>query len=210
MDGVIIDSEERWAEHEGQFLSQHVPGWKPEDRERLIGRSTTDIFEILKAEHGMQMTRPEFFERVQLMALEIYRTRTQLTPHFQQFAGELQRTELSIGLASSAMRAWINIVVERFQLKELFHTTVSASEIKGSGKPAPDIYLYAAVELGVKPEDCLAIEDSAHGVHSAKSAGMKVVGFKNGFNQDQDLSKADWVVEGFESLSLSELTKRAR
>jgi beta-phosphoglucomutase-like phosphatase (HAD superfamily) len=52
----------------------------------------------------------------------------------------------------------------------------SATQV-ARGKPAPDLFLFAAREMGVKPEDCLVIEDSIHGVKAAIAANMRVLGF---------------------------------
>ena len=80
---------------------------------------------------------------------------------------------------------------------------MSADEVGGKGKPAPDIYLYTAGKLQVRPEDCTVIEDSHNGVLSAKSAGMFCIGIRNGFNDEQDISAADLVIEGFGQLDLA-------
>jgi beta-phosphoglucomutase-like phosphatase (HAD superfamily) len=48
------------------------------------------------------------------------------------------------------------------------------------GKPAPDLFLFAAREMGAKPDDCLVIEDSVHGVQAGVAAGMRVLGFAGG------------------------------
>ena len=59
-------------------------------------------------------------------------------------------------------------------LTELFEVTVSSEEV-ARGKPAPDVYLEAAVRLGVDPARCVAVEDSASGIRSAHAAGMRVI-----------------------------------
>ena len=92
------------------------------------------------------------------------------------------------------------MVMDKFSLWGAFDVVVSAEEVNGNGKPAPDIYLYTAQQLGVGPGDCVVIEDSKNGVLSARSAGMFCIGLRNGFNEEQDLSAADVVVEGFEEL----------
>ena len=55
----------------------------------------------------------------------------------------------------------------------------SASEVK-NGKPAPDLFLHAAAKMGVRPADCIVVEDSAVGVAAGVAAGMTVVGFTGG------------------------------
>src|SRR5688500_16511616 len=64
----------------------------------------------------------------------------------------------------------------------------SASQVK-RGKPAPDVFLYAASHVGADPADCLAIEDSIHGVPAARRAAMKVVGFTGGAHADPELAQ---------------------
>jgi len=72
-----------------------------------------------------------------------------------------------------------------------------------NGKPAPDIFLKAAAELGVEPEDCLIIEDSEHGVNGAHQAGAKVIGFNRAQSESQDLSKADLIIEEYNQENLN-------
>lgn len=81
---------------------------------------------------------------------------------------------LVVGLASSSPLRIINSALDRFQLSKFFDGIHSAEhELKG--KPDPAVYLSAARNLQVHPEDCLAIEDSLVGVTAAKSAGMRCV-----------------------------------
>ena len=62
-------------------------------------------------------------------------------------------------------------------LWDLFAPHIYSTEQVAHGKPAPDIYLFAAGKLGVSPSRCLVIEDSQHGTHAGKAAGMTVYGF---------------------------------
>ena len=88
-------------------------------------------------------------------------------------------------------------MLERFSLRDSFKVVVSADELAGEGKPSPAIYLLTAIRLGVSPHRCIAIEDSKNGVLSAKNAGMFCVGYRNGFNEEQDLSRADMIIHHF-------------
>jgi len=79
--------------------------------------------------------------------------------------------------------------------------TISGEEVL-KGKPNPEIFLKAAKKLGVKPNNCLVIEDAFAGVQAAKAAGMKCIGLRNPNFSKQDLSAADLVVESFSELGL--------
>lgn len=88
----------------------------------------------------------------------------------------------------------IELVVKKLGIDNCFEVLVSGDYVKNS-KPAPDIFLYAADKLKVKPHECVVIEDSYNGVHGAKKAGMKVIGFKNPNSGNQDLSEADFIID---------------
>jgi beta-phosphoglucomutase-like phosphatase (HAD superfamily) len=84
-------------------------------------------------------------------------------------------------------------MLDRFDLREEFDRIISAEEIDGKSKPEPDVYEHAAEQVGVEPEECVAVEDSTNGVKSAKAAGMKAVGYRNQSDEELDLSEADAV-----------------
>jgi HAD superfamily hydrolase (TIGR01509 family) len=101
----------------------------------------------------------------------------------------------ALGLASSANRPLIDLVLDAAGLSDAFAATVSSEEVE-HGKPAPDVYLEAAARLGVDPGRCAAVEDSANGIRAALAAGMRVVAVPNrAFPPPRDvLDQADLVV----------------
>jgi HAD superfamily hydrolase (TIGR01509 family) len=83
-----------------------------------------------------------------------------------------------LGLASSANRRIIDLVLELARLRRFFEATVSSEEVP-RGKPEPDVYLEAARRLRVASELCAAVEDSSNGIRSAAAAGMTVIAIPN-------------------------------
>jgi HAD superfamily hydrolase (TIGR01509 family) len=83
-----------------------------------------------------------------------------------------------LGLASSSNREIIDLVLELAGLDGAFAVTLSSEEV-ARGKPAPDVYLEAGRRLGIAPDRCVAIEDSANGLRAADAAGMAVVAVPN-------------------------------
>jgi beta-phosphoglucomutase-like phosphatase (HAD superfamily) len=81
---------------------------------------------------------------------------------------------------------------------------VGAEDIVHS-KPDPEIYLKAARSLGMRPDECVVIEDAERGVKAAKRAGMKTIGYRNPRSGNQDLSEADSVIDDFSTLDINEL-----
>jgi len=79
-----------------------------------------------------------------------------------------------LAIASNGPAALVRLGVDQLGLRSYFDTIVSGEEA-GSFKPAPAVYLHAAAELGLRPWDCVAIEDSAIGIQAAKGAGLPVI-----------------------------------
>ena len=106
-----------------------------------------------------------------------------------------------LGLASSANRPLIDLVLELTGLAPLFRVTVSSEEVP-RGKPAPDVYLEAADRLQLEPTRCAAVEDSANGIRSASAAGMRVVAIpRPEFRPPDDaLERADDVLDSLAEL----------
>ena len=105
----------------------------------------------------------------------------------------------NLALVSGSTKNQVNIVLSKFDIKNLFKVIVTADDITSS-KPNPEGYLLAANKLNVSPQECLVLEDGEQGVKAAKSAGMKVVGVIN--NSEQDLSLADLIVKDLTEINL--------
>jgi HAD superfamily hydrolase (TIGR01509 family) len=109
--------------------------------------------------------------------------------------------EWPLGLASSSNRELIDRALVVSELAPCFRATVSSEEVE-RGKPSPDVYLEAARRLGVPPERCAAVEDSASGLRSAHAAGMSVIAIPNAAfpPPDDALALADGVLESISGL----------
>ena len=197
MDGVIVDSEIHWKTTEGFFLQSLIPTWSVNDQDRIIGLGVLDLYALLINTYHLQKTKEQFLEIYQEMANEIYGQKVSLMEGFAALLNALNSKNIPVALASSSPTSWINIMLDRFSLRDSFKAVVSADELAGQGKPSPAIYLLSAARLGVRPNRCIAIEDSKNGVLSAKNAEMFCIGFRNGFNEEQDLSRADMIIHHF-------------
>jgi len=200
MDGVIVDSEIHWKTTEGYFLQSLIPTWNINDQDKILGLGVHDLYALLASTYQLQKTKEQFLELYQEMANVIYGEKVSLIEGFTELLSVLHANHIPVALASSSPWTWINIMLERFNLRESFQAIVSADELEGEGKPSPAIYLFTAKRLGVSPTRCIAIEDSKNGVLSAKNAGMYCIGFRNGFNDEQDLSRADMIIQHFAEL----------
>ena len=98
-----------------------------------------------------------------------------------------------MAIASSGTRARVDLGLGTTELSKWFDPDqITTIEDVARGKPEPDLFLKAAERALVDPRDCLAIEDSPHGVDSAKRAGMQVIALTSTMPADA-LTRADWV-----------------
>ena len=95
----------------------------------------------------------------------------------------IQSKGVRIALASSSSYRIIRTVLDKFDLKDKFELVHSAED-EEYGKPHPAVYLTTARKLQVRPEECLAIEDSFNGVLAAKDAGMRCIAVPDSFSHD--------------------------
>lgn len=200
MDGVIVDSERLWAKKELTFLKQLAGKWTESDQKEITGRSLTDIYHILTNQYGVSLSKHEFFKEYNKIAQKLYRKEVELIAGIIDLLHQVKTYSVSIALVSSSPHSWINIVISRFKLNHFFDVIVSSDDIKGKGKPAPDIYLFASNKLRVKPGKCLVIEDSLNGVKAAKSAGMKCIWLKQSGETSQKKIKVDKTVKSHQEI----------
>jgi len=92
-------------------------------------------------------------------------------------------------VASSSARERLDLSIEVTGLKELFGDNVFSADQVENGKPAPDLYLFAARSFGEVPANCIVIEDSTLGIQAAVSAGMKTIGFAGASHATGELAQ---------------------
>jgi beta-phosphoglucomutase-like phosphatase (HAD superfamily) len=112
-----------------------------------------------------------------------------------------QRDNLKIAIGSSSNREYIEIALRTFGFADDFDLIVSGKDVP-HGKPAPDIYLKAAHDLGVNPMNYLVLEDTSAGVTAARSTGMKVIAIPNAYTAGSDFSNADTMVSSLGAIDM--------
>ena len=201
MDGVIIESESHWHAIESSFLKEILDSWSSELQKSILGMSVYDVHRLLQEKYGLKLSQEEFLNYYNSLAEQLYGEQALLIDGVPEVLELLKSRKLPLALASSSPKKWIDIVLQRFEFEKYFSAVSSSDDVKGRCKPDPEIYLFTAKELKITPEKCLAIEDTEKGIQSAKSAGMKVIGFRNTLNSKQNMSKADLEIEGHENLA---------
>jgi HAD superfamily hydrolase (TIGR01509 family) len=201
LDGVLIESEQVWDEAREQLVRERGGTWDDSATTDMMGMSSTEWSSYMHDRLGVPMTPAEINDDVVRRVAAKYEEHLPLLPHAVETVRELGQC-WPIGVASSSNRPVIELVLERAGLRACFAAVVSSEEV-ANGKPAPDVYLAAARELGVDPAECAAIEDSTNGIKSAVAAGMRTIAVPNRqFRPDDDVLASAAVVTS----SLAEVT----
>jgi len=173
LDGVLIDSEPVWEEVRRSVVAAHGGHWNPDTQDRLMGMSTAEWSAYLSADLGVRLSPAQVADAVIAAMAARYRSHLPLLPGAVD-AVRLMGSRFVIGLASSSPRSLIGAVLDASGLRSLFAAVVSTEEV-ARGKPAPDVYLTVAGQLGVTADVCAAVEDSSNGLRSAAAAGCAVI-----------------------------------
>jgi HAD superfamily hydrolase (TIGR01509 family) len=173
LDGVLVDSEERWDAARRALVAERGGRWKDGATEAMLGMSAPEWSAYVRDELGVDLPAEEIDADVVRRLLEGYRDELPLLPGAVEAVRALA-DRWPLGLASSSNAPVIATVLERAGLEGAIRAWLSSEEV-ARGKPAPDVYLEVARRLGADPTRCLAVEDSSNGIRSAAAAGMAVV-----------------------------------
>jgi beta-phosphoglucomutase family hydrolase len=209
MDGVIIDSEPFHYEVNKRIFASLGIEVSEDEYRGYIGVSNTNMWTSIKSKHGLrhsvnELTAMQVNGNIEFMEKE----RIDPVEGVRELLSALKNEGFRIGLASSSPYKIIEMVLHRFNIGRFFDSVVSGEDFT-NGKPAPDIFLHAAKLLGVSAAQCVVIEDAMHGVHAAKAAGMKCIGFANANSPGQDLGRADMVVGDLASIGIGRMRQLA-
>ena len=197
MDGVLVNSE---PVHYKAYLMALEPWGKTfpyEEYKNYIGTVNAVILDGLIEKFSLPITREEFNEIMKEKKEYLYeRDGYPGVDGVPKMLADLKGAGYALAVASSSPHENIIKATKALGIDRYFDVLVSGESVEHP-KPAPDVFLKAAKALGTEPKDCLVVEDSCHGVHGAKNAGMACLGFVNPDSGSQDLSFADRLTKSF-------------
>jgi mannitol-1-/sugar-/sorbitol-6-/2-deoxyglucose-6-phosphatase len=204
LDGTIINTEHIWQEATRQLITNK--GGTHEDAASLeselcglaMHRACARIKEALNIEDSIE----SLMQEKKLLATTMYHHGIQFIQGFETFHLRTRDHNLKTGIATNADDATLAIAKERLGLQTFFGEHIySISHVQNICKPDPAVYLHAASKLNVNPTQCIAIEDSAHGIRAAQAAGMFCIGITTSNNPNQT-KNADLIISKYEDIDL--------
>jgi HAD superfamily hydrolase (TIGR01509 family) len=173
-DGVLVDSEVISCRSHADVLSRHgYPITSEQVFHRFLGRSTRQANAEIEAELGRALP-VDFHAQLQSEQLRAFETDLEAVPHIHL---ALDKITQAVCVASSGSHQRMRVTLGRTRLYDRLAPHIFSASQVTNGKPAPDLFLFAAAQMNVPPQRCLVIEDSVAGITGASAAGMAVLGF---------------------------------
>lgn len=192
MDGVLVDTEEYICQAAIGMFREIGVETTPADFKPFTGTGENRYIGGVAGKYGIDID----IEKAKARTYEIYanlaKGRINPLPGALSFVERCRMKGLGLALATSADRIKMEInLMESGISADNFRSIITGLDVINK-KPAPDIYLKAATELGFDPGDCLVVEDAISGVKSGKSAGCRCLAITTSFSPG-DLKEADWI-----------------
>jgi beta-phosphoglucomutase len=204
-DGVVLDSETIWDRCETEFLARRGLAFDIARTKPLItGLGQKDGVLLLQQQYGVQGDPDALVaERLEIIG-EMFAREVRYTEGFVDFFESRVRGRFPTCIATSMPRELFAVADRKLGIAHFFGERIYfPSDVGGRAKPAPDLFLFAAAQLGEPPDRCLVIEDSPRGLEAARRAGIRSIGLATTHDAEMLVAAgADWVVASFGEIVL--------
>ncbi|SHN87390.1 HAD family hydrolase [Bradyrhizobium erythrophlei] len=203
-DGVLADSEVLSNSVIADVVSElGVPTTVDDAYRTYMGKRLVEVIETIERVTGRRLPA-DFADSYQRRTFDVFRARLEPVDGARAFLAAWRDVPNCIASSSSPERLALSLEV--LDMAALFEGRVFSASNVARGKPHPDIFLYAAEQLGIAPADCIVIEDSLSGITGARAAGATAIGLtaashvQPGHDTRLREAGADHVVQSFAEL----------
>lgn len=205
MDGVLLDSEKLYMDMNQIFFKKLGVDISIAEHQTFVGISATKMWTYIKDKFNLLHSVDELKElEKELKHTTLKETKLVPTLGATEFLEFLKQKDYTITIASSGLKKNIELILQKLDLEKYFDLVISGEQVV-KGKPEPDIFLKVADHYNRQPNDCIVIEDSTNGVLAAKAAKMYCIGYYNPSSGNQDLTKADAIIDSFKDQKLFDI-----
>lgn len=173
MDGILFDTEKLYQESWQEIAAEHGIRLKPDFNTKISGSSGELMNQILQEAYpglSVEEVKAKCMEKMQ----NKLKKNVPVKPGVREILKYLKESGYALAVASSSSREMVLSNLEKTGLKAYFDVIAAKGSVE-KGKPAPDIFLFAARQIGCMPTDCFVFEDSLQGVSAGVAAGCKVI-----------------------------------
>ncbi len=202
LDGSLVDSMWVWKEIDVEYLGRFGILLPEGFQTEIQGMSFSETAVYFKEHFPIPDSLERIMEDWNRMAWDKYSNEVPLKPGIPEFLNFCRAEGIKLGIATSNSRKLVENIAGVHKLRDYFTCIVTGCDVK-RGKPAPDIYLEAARQLGTAPERCLVFEDIVQGIQAGRNAGMRVCAVEDAYSAGEREAKrtlADYYIEDYREL----------
>jgi beta-phosphoglucomutase len=194
MDGVLVDSEKFICNAAIEMFRENGHLVKECDFQPFVGMGENRYIGGVAEKYNLKLDIAEAKARTYQIYETITKGQLNPLPGALELINACRRKGLRLALATSAdyIKMEVNLNAIGLSVKS-FQSAINGMEVERK-KPFPDIYIKASGNLGLRPEECLVVEDAVSGVKAAKVAGCKCLAVTTSFDREE-LMEADWVCD---------------
>ncbi len=194
MDGVLVDSEAFMCKAAIKMFGELGLKVVPADFQPFVGMGENKYLGGVAEHYGVKIDIAKAKSRAYEIFGIIVKGNLAPLPGAHEFISECRKKGLKLALATSADPVKMNVNLKEIGLSaKVFDSIITGQDVVNK-KPFPDIYIKAAKSIGLKPQECLVVEDAVSGIKAGKSAGCRCLAVTNSF-EASELHEADWVCE---------------
>ncbi len=200
MDGVLVDS--YWAHLKSWQIVAAQEGRSITEQEfaASFGRTSREIIASWPNVHYTETQIADLDHRKEAVFRQLLAAQFTPMPGVHQMLQRLAEAGFRLAVGSSGPPENVELVLERLGWRDRFAAVVHGMDVR-RGKPEPEVFLLAAQRAGLRPADCVVVEDAPLGIEAAHRAGMKAIGLVSTGRTAQQLAAADLVVHHLEEIT---------
>ena len=201
LDGTIVHSMGMWKEIDFAYLGKFGITPPADLQKELEGLSYEEVAVYFRNRFGIPDDIGAIMRAWHVMAEEMYKT-VAMRQGTKEFLRYLKDHGKKCGIVTSNHDGLTEICLTAHGIRQYFDLVVTCDMVR-SNKPEPDVYLFAAVHLGVDPSRCLVFEDLPFGIMAGRAAGMHVIAVEDAYSaavRDEKRRLADGMIDGFDEL----------
>ncbi len=191
MDGLMIDSERLYFQAEEDMAKKFGVQLKEETLWKMMGTKPIEGLAIFVKDLQLPISAQEALDMRNKVMRKKLKTELEAMPGLFHILDTFFN-RLKLAVCTGAQEEFLDIAVDLLKIRDKFDVLQSSEGI-AKGKPEPEIYLKTCEKLGVIPQDCIVLEDSANGVTAGKKAGCTVIAIPSEYTQSQDFTSADFI-----------------
>jgi HAD superfamily hydrolase (TIGR01509 family) len=173
MDGTLVDTEPYWIDTEYAMAEKYGGTWSQEHAMNLVGNALLDSGDYIRVHMGIDRTPQQIVDELLDGVVARVEVEVPWRPGARELLTDLRAHGVPCALVTMSWQRFVAPILAQLPA-DTFESVVTGDRVE-LGKPHPEPYLTAASELGVPPEECVAVEDSNTGAKSAVAAGCTVV-----------------------------------